>query len=132
MTIDECVREIIEHELNRHNMFDVNEVKADKCEIYDLQDRCKRLENQINHIPQMKTDLERIKGQSNERTIVLNNQILLIEADIVKLQAELGRIRSALDALTEKPKQKSLLEIFEENTQLNLKEYLDNNPFLNN
>ena len=41
-------------------------------------------------------------------------------------------IRSALSVLTEKPKQKSLLEIFEENTQFNLKEYLNNNPFLNN
>lgn len=133
MTIDECVREVIEYELNRHNIFDsLCEVKADKCEIYELQDRCSRLENQINYIPQMEKDLNKVKDQSDERAVVLNNQIFLIEADIAKLQAELRHLRSALDALTEKPKQKSLLEIFEENTQLTLKEYLDNNPFLNN
>ena len=83
-------------------------------------------------IPRIENDLKIVKDKSDERAVVLNNRVFLIEADIAKLQAELRHLRSALDALTEKPKQKSLLEIFEENTQFNLKEYLDNNPFLNN
>lgn len=133
MIIDDCVRELIGNELNRHNIFDsLAEAKENKYEIYDLQDRCSHLESLIDSISPLKSDLEKIKDQNNERTIVLNNRISLIEADVAALQVELMDIRSALNALTEKPKQKSLLEIFEANTQFNLKEYLDNNPFLNN
>lgn len=133
MTIDDCVREIIENELNRYNLLDsFGGIAANKCDIYELQEKCAHLENQIDYIPRIENDLKIVKDKSDERAVVLNNRVFLIEADIAKLQAELRHLRSALDALTEKPKQKSLLEIFEENTQLTLKEYLDNNPFLNN
>ena len=133
MTIDDCVREIIENELNRYNLLDsFGGITANKCDIYELQEKCAHLENQIDYIPRVENDLKIVKDKSDERAVVLNNRVFLIEADIAKLQAELRHLRSALDALTEKPKQKSLLEIFEENTQFNLKEYLDNNPFLNN
>lgn len=133
MTIDECVREIIANELYRYNLLDsLGGINANKCDIYELQEKCAHLEDQIDSISRIENDLNIVKNQGDERAVVLNNQIFLIEADLVKLQAELRHLRSALDALTEKPKQKSLLEIFEENTQFNLKEYLDNNPFLNN
>ena len=133
MTIDDCVREIIENELNRYNLLDsFGGITANKCDIYELQEKCAHLENQIDYIPRVENDLKIVKDKSDERAVVLNNRVFLIEADVAKLQAELRHLRSALDALTEKPKQKSLLEIFEENTQLTLKEYLDNNPFLNN
>lgn len=131
MTIDDCVREIIENELNRYNLLDsFGGITANKCDIYELREKCAHLEDQINDIPRLENDLKIVKNKSDERAVVLNNRVFLIEADIAKLQAELRHLRSALDALTEKPKQKSVLEIFEENTQFKLKEYLDNNPFL--
>ena len=125
MTIDELVYNMIQDYIHdtEYKMTEALDIKADATELEKhlngIRDKVEALEYQVGHL------------KSND-TFVQNhtNDINRLRVDTQCLRQDVNAIRSELDALTEKPKQKSLLEIFKEKDEIDTILSLTDNPFL--
>ena len=125
MTIDELVYDMIQSYIHdtEYKMTEALDIKADAAvfekHLNSARDRIEALEYQVRHL------------KSND-TVFQNhtNDIIRLRADTHNLRRDVNAIRSELGALTEKPKQKSLLEIFKAKDEINTILSLTNNPFL--
>jgi predicted nucleic acid-binding Zn-ribbon protein len=106
-----------------YKMTESLDIKADAAvfekHLNKIRDRVDNLEYQVGHLKSNETSF---KNHTSD--------IITLRADTHNLRRDVNAIRSALDALTEKPKQKSLLEIFKEKDEINTILSLTNNPFL--
>jgi predicted nucleic acid-binding Zn-ribbon protein len=125
MTIDELVYNMIQGYIHdtEYKMTESLDIKADAAvfekHLNKIRDRVDNLEYQVGHLKSNETSF---KNHTSD--------IITLRADTHNLRRDVNAIRSALDALTEKPKQKSLLEIFKEKDEINTILSLTNNPFL--
>ena len=111
----------------------IYETECKMTESLDIKADATELEKHLNNIRDKVDDLNyRVTHlKSNETSFKnLTNDIITLRADTHNLRREVNAIRSELDALTEKPKQKSLLEIFKAKDEINTILSLTNNPFL--
>lgn len=125
MTIDELVYNMIQGYIHdtEYKMTESLDIKADVAvfekHLNKIRDRVDNLEYQVGHLKSNETSF---KNHTND--------IITLRADTHNLRRDVNAIRSELDALTEKPKQKSLLEIFKEKDEIDTILSLTNNPFL--
>ena len=125
MTIDELVYGMIQNYMydTECKMTESLDIKADATvlekHLNKIRDRVDNLEYQVGHLKSNETSF---KNHTND--------IITLRADTHNLRRDVNAIRSELDALTEKPKQKSLLEIFKAKDEINTILSLTNNPFL--
>ena len=125
MTIDELVYGMIQNYIydTECKMTESLDIKADATElekhINEIRDRVDSLEYQVEHLRSNGVFL----GQHT-------NDINRLRVDTQHLRQDVSAIRSELDVLTEKPKQKSLLEIFKAKDEINTILSLADNPFL--
>ena len=125
MTIDELVYNIIQDY--------IHDTEYKMTEALDIKANTSVLEKHINDIRDRIETLEyRVQQQKSNDTVFQNhtNDINRLRIDAHHLRQDVKAIRSELGALTEKPKQKSLLEIFKEKDEINTILSLTNNPFL--
>lgn len=125
MTIDELVYDMIQKYVY-DTEYKMTEALAIKTNIADferhingIRDRVDNLEYQVGHLKSNETSF---KNHAND--------IITLCADTHHLRRDVNAIQSKLDALIEKPKQKSLLEIFKEKDEIDTILSLTNNPFL--
>ena len=125
MTIDELVYNMIQDYIHdtEYKMTEALDIKADATvfekHLNSIRDRVNNLEYQVGHL------------KSNDALLENHtNDINRLRIDAHHLRQDVKAIRSELGALTEKPKQKSLLEIFKEKDEINTILSLTNNPFL--
>lgn len=125
MTIDELVYNMIQSYIHdtEYKMTEALDIKADATvfekHLNHIKDRVETLEYEVEHLKSNDIFLE-------QHTNSLNS----LRADTHNLRRDVNAIRSELDALTENPKQKSLLEIFKEKDEINTILSLTDNPFL--
>ena len=125
MTIDELVNDMIRGYIcdTESRMTEALEIKADISEfekhLNSIRDRVDNLDYQVGNLKSNKVFFENP-----------TNDIHRLRADTQRLRQDVNVLRSELDALTEKPKQKSLLEIFKQKDEINTIISLTNNPFL--
>lgn len=125
MTIDELVYNMIQNYIHdtEYKMTEALDIKADATEFEKhlnyIRDRMEMLESQVEYLKSNDVFLE-------QHTNSLNR----LRVDTQDLRQDVNAIRSELDALTEKPKQKSLLEIFKEKDEIDTILSLTDNPFL--
>ena len=125
MTIDELVDNMIQSY--------IYETECKVTEALDVKANTSVLEKHINDIRDRVEALEyRVQQQKSNDTVFQNhtNDINRLRADTHNLRRDVNAIRSEMGALTEKPKQKSLLEIFKEKDEINTILSLTDNPFL--
>ena len=125
MTIDELVYNMIQGY--------IHETECKMTESLDIKANTSVLEKHINDIRDRIEALEyRVQQQKSNDTVFQNhtNDINRLRVDTHHLRRDVNAIRSELDALTEKPKQKSLLEIFKEKDEIDTILSLTDNPFL--
>ena len=125
MTIDELVYNMIQGY--------IYETECKMTESLDIKADATELEKHLNNIRDKVDDLNyRVTHLKSNETSSKNhtNDIITLRADTHNLRRDVNAIRSELDALTEKPKQKSLLEIFKAKDEINTILSLTNNPFL--
>ena len=107
MTIDELVYNMIQDY--------IHDTEYKMTEALDIKANTSVLEKHINDIRDRIETLEyRVQQQKSNDTVFQNhtNDINRLRIDAHHLRQDVKAIRSELGALTEKPKQKSLLEIF--------------------
>ena len=125
MTIDELVYNMIQDYIydTEYKMTEALDIKANTADfekhLNHIRDRVDNLNYQVEHLKSNDVFLE-------QHTNSLNR----LRVDTQHLRQDVNAIRSELDALTEKPKQKSLLEIFKEKDEIDTILSLTNNPFL--
>lgn len=125
MTIDELVSNMIRDYIydTENRMTEALDIKVDIGELEKhlnaIRDRVDNLDYQVGHLKSNKVFFENP-----------TNDINRLRADTQRLRQDVNVLRSELDALTEKPKQKSLLEIFKQKDELDTIISLTNNPFL--
>lgn len=125
MTIDELVYNMIQGYIHdtEYKMTEALDIKADATEfekhLNHIRDKVETLEYQVEHLKSNDVFLE-------QHTNSLNR----LRADTQCLRQDVNVLRSELDVLSEKPKQKSLLEIFKQKDELDTIISLTNNPFL--
>ena len=125
MTIDELVYDMIQKYIydTEYKMTEALDIKANTADfekhLNHIRDRVDNLNYQVEHLKSNDVFLE-------QHTNSLNR----LRVDTQHLRQDVNAIRSELDALTEKPKQKSLLEIFNEKDEIDTILSLTNNPFL--
>lgn len=125
MTIDELVDNMIQSY--------IYETETKVTEALDIKANTSVLEKHINDIRDRVEALEyRVQQQNSNDTVFQNhaNDIITLRVDTHNLRRDVNAIRSALDVLAEKPKQKSLLEIFKEKDEIDTILSLTDNPFL--
>lgn len=125
MTIDELVCDMIQGYIC-DTEYKMTEALGIKANIADF-------EKHINSIRDKVDDLNyRVGHLESNHTFFENhtNDINRLRVDTHNLRRDVNAIRSELDALTEKPKQKSLLEIFKEKDEIDTILSLTDNPFL--
>lgn len=125
MTIDELVYNMIQNYTyeTEHKMTEALDIKADTVEF----------EKHLNDIRMRVNDLEYQIGNLKSNVTFLGdhtNAINRLRTDTHHLRQDINVIRSELGVLTEKPKQKSLLEIFKEKDDIDTILGLTDNPFL--
>lgn len=125
MTIDELVNNMIQGYIyeTETKVTEALDIKADAAvfekHLNNIRDRVDNLEYQVGHL------------KSNETSFKSHtSDIITLRADTHNLRRDVNAIRSALDVLAEKPKQKSLLEIFKEKDEIDTILSLTDNPFL--
>ena len=125
MTIDELVYNMIQDYIHdtEYKMTEALDIKADatvfETHLNHIRDRVETLECQVEHLESNGVFLEQH-----------TNDINRLRVDTQHLRQDVSTIRSELDVLSEKPKQKSLLEIFKEKDEIDTILSLTNNPFL--
>jgi phosphomevalonate kinase len=125
MTIDELVSDMIQDYIHatEYKMTGALDIKVDAVEfekhLNNIRDKVDDLGYQVEHLKSNDVFLE-------QHTNSLNR----LRVDTQRLRQVVNAIRSEMGALTEKPKQKSLLEIFKEKDEINTILSLTNNPFL--
>ena len=125
MTIDELVSNMIRDYIcdTEGRITEALDIKADTSEfekhLNSIRDRIDNLDYQVGNLKSNKVFFENP-----------TNDIHRLRADTQRLRQDVNVLRSELDALTEKPKQKSLLEIFKQKDEINTIISLTNNPFL--
>lgn len=125
MTIDELVYNMIQGYIHdtEYKMTEALDIKADATEfekhLNHIRDKVETLEYQVEHLKSNDVFFENP-----------TNDINRLRADTQCLRQDVNAIRSELDALIEKPKQKSLLEIFKEKDEIDTILSLTDNPFL--
>lgn len=125
MTIDELVYNMIQSY--------IYDTECKMTESLDIKADATVLEKHLNNIRDKVDDLNyRVTHLESNNTFLQNhtNDINRLRADTHHLRRDVNVIRSELDALTEKPKQKSLLEIFKEKDEIDTILSLTDNPFL--
>lgn len=125
MTIDELVNNMIRDYIynTEYRMTEALDIKANTIEfeqhLNNIRERVDDLDCQVEHLKSNDTFFESH-----------TSDIIQLRVDTHNLRRDVNAIRSELDALTEKPKQKSLLEIFKAKDEINTILSLTNNPFL--
>lgn len=125
MTIDELVYNMIQDYIHNteYKMTEALDIKADatvfETHFKHIRDRVETLECQVEHLKSNGVFLEQHTHDINR-----------LRVDTQHLRQDVSTIRSELDVLAEKPKQKSLLEIFKEKDEINTILSLTDNPFL--
>lgn len=125
MTIDELVYNMIQDYIHdtEYKMTEALDIKANTADfekhLNSIRDRVDNLDYQVGHLKSNKVFFENP-----------TNDINRLRADTQRLRQDVNVLRSELDALTERPKQKSLLEIFKEKDEIDTILNLTNNPFL--
>lgn len=125
MTIDELVNNMIQNYIydTECKVTEALDIKANTAvfekHLNQIRDRVDNLEYQVGHLKSNETSF---KNHTSD--------IITLRADTHNLRRDVNAIRSALDVLAEKPKQKSLLEIFKEKDEIDTILSLTNNPFL--
>lgn len=125
MTIDELVNNMIQGYIyeTECKVTESLDIKADAAvfekHLNNIRDRVDNLEYQVGHLKSNETSF---KNHTSD--------IITLRADTHNLRRDVNAIRSALDVLAEKPKQKSLLEIFKEKDEIDTILSLTDNPFL--
>ena len=125
MTIDELVNNMIRDYINytECKMTESLDIKADTTEfekhLNSIRNKVDDLGDLVECLKLNSVFLERYTNDTNK-----------LRADAHHLRQDVNVLRSELDALTEKPKQKSLLEIFKQKDELDTIISLTNNPFL--
>lgn len=125
MTIDELVYNMIQGYIHdtEYKITEALDIKADAAEF----------EKHLNYIRNKVDDLGDLVECLKSNSVFLEqytNDINKLRVDTQHLRQDVNVLRSELDALTEKPKQKSLLEIFKQKDELDTIISLTNNPFL--
>ena len=125
MTIDELVYNMIQGY--------IYETECKMTESLDIKADATELEKHLNNIRDKVDDLNyRVTHLESNTTFLQNhtNDINRLRVDTHNLRRDVNAIRSEMGALTEKPKQKSLLENFKEKDEIDTILNLTNNPFL--
>ena len=111
----------------------IYDTECKMTEVLDIKADTTEFEKHLNHIRNRVEALEhQMEYLKSNDTFFVNhtNDINRLRIDTHDLRQDVKVIRSELDALTEKPKQKSLLEIFKEKDEINTILSLTDNPFL--
>lgn len=125
MTIDELVYNMIQGY--------IYETECKMTESLDIKADATVLEKHLNNIRDKVDDLNyRVTHLESNNTFLQNhtNDINRLRVDTHNLRRDVNAIRSEMGALAEKPKQKSLLEIFKEKDEIDTILSLTDNPFL--
>ena len=125
MTIDELVYNMIQDYIHdtEYKMTEALDIKANTADFEKHLNSIRvKVDNLGYHVEHLKSNNVFLEQHTNS----LNR----LRADTQHLRQDVNVLRSELDALTEKSKQKSLLEIFKEKDEIDTILSLTNNPFL--
>ena len=125
MTIDELVYNMIQSYIYDTEC-KMTESLGIKVNIADFEKHINSTRDKVDDLNYRVTHLESNNTFFENHT----NDIITLRADTHNLRRDVNATRSELGALTEKPKQKSLLEIFKEKDEIDTILSLTDNPFL--